>query len=265
MSTLNTRDKRKLEKFLEMESGSVLDFSNRIFEEFVLEAVNIEIDSDKYTINGSSKAKKLRAFWNVESDYLVGRLLSALIEYVEETECKESRMEVDERDECYAIANRLLVGEPSLDDLKQTAKLSGSDHLATQIVRMEESLETDPTLAIGTAKELIETCCKTILIDRKIEFSESADIPTLTKATFKELDLVPEDAPKYPKGRDATKRLLSNLSTVAHCLAELRGLYGTGHGQHSSTIEIPVRHAKLAVGAASTLTRFLFETHEQTK
>lgn len=61
------------------------------------------------------------------------------------------------------------------------------------------------------------------------------------------------------------KRLLSNHSTVGHGLAELRGLYGTGHGQHGSTAELSTRHAKLAVGAASTLAVFLFETHEATK
>ena len=36
-------------------------------------------------IHGPSKAKKLRAFWEIESDYLVGRLLKALVEYAEET------------------------------------------------------------------------------------------------------------------------------------------------------------------------------------
>ncbi len=42
-------------------------------------------------------------------------------------------------------------------------------------------------------------------------------------------------------------------------------LYGTGHGQHGSSSGLTTRHAKLAVGAASTLAVFLFETHEQTK
>ena len=44
----------------------------------------------------------------------------------------------------------------------------------------------------------------------------------------------------------------------------LRGLFGTSHGQHGSTTGLTTRHAKLAVGAASTLAVF-FETHEQTK
>lgn len=265
MSSLNMREKRVLEEFLGMGGGYVLNFSDRTFGEFVHEAVDIEIHSDEYSIQGSSKAKKLRAFWEVESDYLVGRLLNALIDYAQDTarEPTEEAKKLAER--AREIASRLLAGGPSLDDLKRKAKSLDANHLAEQIRRMEDSVETDPSLAIGTAKELIETCCKTILSERGQEISGTPDIPTLTKATLKELNLVPEGVPNAARGADVIKRLLSNLSTIGHGLAELRGLYGTGHGQHGSTSGLTTRHAKLAVGAASTLAVFLFETHEQTK
>ncbi len=219
MSSLNMRDKRVLEEFFGMGSGYVLNFSDRTFGEFVLEAVDIEIHSDEYTIHGSSKAKKLRVFWEVESDYIVGRLLNALIEYAQETahETTEEAKKLAER--CRAIASRLLAGGPSLDDLKQKAQSLDANHLAEQIRRMEDSVETDPSLAIGTAKELIETCCKTILSERGQEISGTPDIPTLTKATLKELNLVPEGIPNAARGADVIKRLLSNLSTVGHGLA----------------------------------------------
>lgn len=265
MSSLNMREKRVLEEFLGMGGGYVLNFSDRTFGEFVHEVVDIEIHSDEYSIHGSSKAKKLRAFWEVESDYLVGRLLNALIDYAQDTarEPTEEAKKLAER--AREIASRLLAGGPSLDDLKQKAKSLDANHLAEQIRRMEDSVETDPSLAIGTAKELIETCCKTILSERGQEISGTPDIPTLTKATLKELNLVPEGVSNAARGSDVIKRLLSNLSTIGHGLAELRGLYGTGHGQHGSTAGLTTRHAKLAVGAASTLAVFLFETHEQTK
>lgn len=265
MSSLNMRDKRILEEFLGMGSGYVLNFSDRTFGAFVHEAVGVEIHSDQYTIHGSSKAKKLRAFWDIESDYLVGRLLNALVDYAEETAHETTEADKKQADRCREIACRLLAAGPSLGDLKQKAKSLDANHLAEQIRRMEDSVETDPSLAIGTAKELIETCCKTILSERGREISGTPDIPTLTKATLKELNLVPEGVPNAARGAEVIKRLLSNLSTVGHGLAELRGLYGTGHGQHGSTSGLTARHAKLAVGAASTLAVFLFETHEQTK
>lgn len=265
MSSLTTRDKRVLEDFLGMRSGYVLNFSDRTFADFIHEAVEVEIHADVYTTHGSSKAKKLRAFWEIESDYLVGRLLNALIDYAEETAHETTADDKKKADLCRVIASRLLAGGPSLDDLKQKAQALNANHLAEQIRRMKDSIETDPSLAIGTAKELIETCCKTILGERGQEISGTPDIPTLTKATLKVLNLVPEGIPNSARGADVIKRILSNLSTVGHGLAELRGLYGTGHGQHGSTTGLTTRHAKLAVGAASTLAIFLFETHEQAK
>ncbi|HAO77573.1 MAG TPA: hypothetical protein DCQ92_01115, partial [Verrucomicrobia subdivision 3 bacterium] len=152
-----------------------------------------------------------------------------------------------------------------LEPLKAQAKLLDANHLAEQIWRMEASVETDPPLAIGTAKELIETCCKTILAERGKPISGTPDMPTLTKATMKELKLVPDDVPDSARGGDVIKRLLSNLGTIGNGLAELRGLYGTGHGKHGKTSGLSARHAKLAVGAASALATFLFETHMETK
>lgn len=259
------RDKRLLEEFLEMGSGYVLDFSDRTFGEFCEEAVDVDIHSDKYLTHGTSKAKKLRAFWEIESDYLVGRLLNALIDYAEEASREFTEQDRKLAERCREVATRLLAGGPSLADLKRQARVLDANHLAEQIRRLEDSVEKDPSLAIGTAKELIETCCKTILAARGKELPGMPDIPTLTKATLKELNLVPEGVPKGARGADVIKRLLSNLSTVGQGLAELRGLYGTGHGQHGAASGLTARHARLAVGAASTLVVFLFETHEAIK
>ena len=50
--------------------------------------------------------------------------------------------------------------------------LGGTDpgYVAQQITRMEAAVASDPALAIGTAKELVETCCKTILSERSVIF-----------------------------------------------------------------------------------------------
>ena len=183
MSSLTMRDKRVLDDFLGMGSGYVLNFSDRTFADFVHEAVDVEIHSDKYSIHGSSKAKKLRGFWDVESDYLVGRLLNALIDHAEKTAHETTEEDKKKAELCRAISSRLLAGGPSLDDLNQKAQSLNANHLAEQIRRMKDSVETDPSLAIGTAKELIETCCKTILAECGREISGTPDVPTLTKAT----------------------------------------------------------------------------------
>ncbi|MDA1277700.1 MAG: abortive infection family protein [Verrucomicrobia bacterium] len=156
-------------------------------------------------------------------------------------------------------------GLPSLASIKDTASVFDAKHMADQIRRMESSVESDPSLAIGTAKELIETCCKTILAERGKQVTGTPDVSTLTNETLKELKLAPEGIPDAARGADVIKRLLSNLGTIGNGLAELRGLYGTGHGKHGSATGLGARHAKLAVGAAATLTVFLFETHKEAK
>ena len=258
-------DRHTLEKFLGMSSGYVLDFSDRTFGEFVFEVVGIDIHDEKYTMEGTSKAKKLRGFLKLESDHTVGKLLLALIAYDESLNAEQTDEAKALADKCRQIATRFLTGGPGLNPLKEHAKVLNANHLAEQIRRLEASVETDPSLAIGTAKELIETCCKTILAERGKPVLGTPDVSTLTKETLKELKLVPERVPDAARGADVIKRLLSNLGTIGHGLAELRGLYGTGHGKHGSTSGLGTRHAKLAVGAAATLAVFLFETHKETK
>ena len=63
-------------------SGYVLDFTDRTFSEFFRE-YKINIDADRYLTNGQSKMKRLRAFWEFESDLLVGQILNGLLEYAQ--------------------------------------------------------------------------------------------------------------------------------------------------------------------------------------
>jgi hypothetical protein len=257
-----------------MGGGYVLDFFDATIATFMGHEVGVDIHHNKYCSNGVSKAKKMREFWRIESDHLVGRALNALIKKAEDNAILSYgfpyKKEIDKEkanliDACKTIATRFLSGQVNLDHLKQTAHDFDARHLAEQIRRMEQSVHQDPALAIGTAKELIETCCKTILAERGMPVAGTPDMPTLTKATLKELGLVPEGIPEKSRGNDIVKRLLQNLGTIGNGLAELRGLYGTGHGKEGRVGGLTTRRAKLAVGAAATLATFLFDTHEETK
>ena len=266
MSSLSITEKTKLEKLFGMSSGYVANFSDATFGNFLADAVGIDIHDEKYRGSGSSKANKLRAFWRVEPDFAVGKGVLALIQHVEEglTEKVEGFSEKRALIEpCKEIARRLTSGTVTLDDLKKTAVTFDAKHLSEQIRRIEQSIETDPALAIGTAKELVETACKTILAERGKAVSGTPDIALLTKETLKELKLIPEGVPEATRGNDVIRRILQNLGAIGNGLSELRGLYGTGHGRHGKAEGLKARHAKLAVGAASTLVTFLFDTHRE--
>lgn len=83
MANLTPKEKRIIEEVLRMSDGYVLDFSNRTFQEFFWDTFKIDIYDAKYAFNGDSKAKKLRAFLQLESDQVVGKALNELIPMIE--------------------------------------------------------------------------------------------------------------------------------------------------------------------------------------
>jgi len=94
MSSLNNIDKRYLEKILGMGDGYVLDFSDPIFGEF-FSRHKIDIHGTKYQTYGTSKAKKLRAFWEKEADDTVHPVLNEMLASYE-ADCELNGKNVDE-------------------------------------------------------------------------------------------------------------------------------------------------------------------------
>jgi len=264
MSDLSGVERAYLEKLYGMSDGYVIDFNNSSFGSFFGVNYDIDIHSTKYTNNGTSKAKKLREFWRIESNSLVARSIKDLIELYKINYGNDLTSSNDLLDRCEAIVPRLFSGTPALDAVKMTARGFNSSYINTQINRMEIAIDNDPALAIGTAKELLETCCKTILLERNSSVEGKPDVPRLTRLTLKELKLTPDDIPNKSKGSEIIKRLLQNLSTIGNSLAELRNLYGSGHGGPADSKGLTARHARLAVGSVSTLVTFLYETHKET-
>jgi len=260
MSALRPSETVKFEALFGMDGGYVLNFSDSSFGAFFAQIADIDIHGDEYCQYGSSKAKKLRAFWSQAEDGMLGKVLEEMVELAAAIPNYSKDKPLIE--ECRLIAQRLQGNGVNLGHLKKTVEPFNSTYITKQIHRMEQAVDNDPDLAIGTAKELIETCCKSILEARGKAIQGTPDIPTLTKATFKELDLVPESVHEASRGKDTVKRILSNLSTIGNGLAELRGLYGTGHGKEHQTSGLHPRHAKLAIGTSATLVTFLFETHK---
>lgn len=162
----------------------------------------------------------------------------------------------------FAARERLTV-PLALRQVQATIQVPDGEYLSNQITRMEAAIDKDPELAIGTAKELIETICKTILAGKSITPDRNWDLAKLVKETAKILKVTPDDVADDAPGVAAIRRTLGNLGGIVTGIAELRNAYGTGHGKPMGTGGLRPRHPRLAVGAASTLASFLFETYEQ--
>jgi len=80
MSSLTHIEKQRLERELNMGSGYVLAFSDRTFEEFFREVVNIEIYEPRFDFGSGSKANRMRAFWKNATDEQTCLLIDGLLE-----------------------------------------------------------------------------------------------------------------------------------------------------------------------------------------
>jgi len=85
MSDLTFAEKRKFEQLLGMSSGYVLDFTNRTFAELILDSTGRNIYDARYANASGSKAHRLRAFWEKEDNRVVGKLMSDMLDYHDET------------------------------------------------------------------------------------------------------------------------------------------------------------------------------------
>jgi hypothetical protein len=105
MADLKTLEKRHFEDLFGMSGGFVLDFTNRSFATVLRDSVGINIYDQKYAVDGESKAKRLRIFWDLEPNVTVGKVLNELLGFWR----YQNPTKVDHHfEECQRIVARLL-------------------------------------------------------------------------------------------------------------------------------------------------------------
>lgn len=124
MSSLRPAERNLFENLFGMASGYVLDFTNNSFEQFFKDTVGIDIYSDKYDFRSGSKANRLRKFWEIEEDPIVGKVLSEMLDIWKYNQIGDKQTLEDPRYiECLTIVERLLGKEskeaPETQFLKQ--------------------------------------------------------------------------------------------------------------------------------------------------
>ncbi len=78
MANFKSTEMRFLDSIFDMGGGYVLDFSNRTMSEFFLEELEIDIDHDIFSRDGTSKARRLRCLLQNADRPTVTRVLEAL-------------------------------------------------------------------------------------------------------------------------------------------------------------------------------------------
>lgn len=159
MSNLSGIERKKMEAIFAMKDGYVLNFTNSTFEDFVFDSINLVVNDGKYDKYGNSKAKRLRAIWDIESNHSVGILLNDLLEYRRSEVLIGSRgiLEVSEGllQEGLKIVERLKNDSP-VENLEALSPNNADQDFALLSRQIKESIEKHEP---ETALDRLHTFC----------------------------------------------------------------------------------------------------------
>lgn len=191
MANLTYEDKIYLEKYLQMEGGCVLDFSNNSLRQFVNDNVRLDIYDNKYDKYGDSKARRIRAIWDVESDYLIGKLLKSFISYYKAKQIVNTynfNASKDLEQSCEKIVERLLREEVSSHTDLITPLYDESDFskLATNIKEYIEKNE--PELALDRLHTFYVKFIRGICTRHQIVYTNSESLNAIFGKYIKHLE-----------------------------------------------------------------------------
>lgn len=246
------------------QGGYVLDFSSAGFDDFTENVIGVRL-CGKYQL---SKGKSLEAYVREATEYDVVRLFSALLQHYElspdiDHDRASNLPRFRQYEKCKEIVEKAAHGGGHYIAAEQIKREFDSDYINSQIDLMLKMRHENPTEAIGKAKELIESCCKTILNKVGIEIQPKWSITNLIDEVFKHFKIMPRDIDDNVKGAGSIKKVLGSLKAIAHGVAELRNFYGSGHGKMHTYQGLEPRHAQLAIGSSITLVQFMWDSYKR--
>jgi hypothetical protein len=146
----------------------------------------------------------------------------------------------------------------------RAAMASGLVHIEEQVKGIEQAVSSNPGLAFDLARTLIESVCRTVLMERGIAFDPADDLPKLFKASTSSLPFLPAAASAGGGVRKSLTRTLSGLSTAVQGVCELRNACGfASHGSEGPRPPLEGVQALLAAEAADAIVGFLHRVHLQ--
>ncbi len=137
------------------------------------------------------------------------------------------------------------------------------DTVRRDIDRALKSADDDPEDAVTAACSIIESVCRSILVELQLGLPAKRDIDGLVKAVQEPLGLSPGRADLPDEIAADIRQVLGGLTSTAKGIGGLRTHAGDAHGRERGFKRIDGRIARLAIHGASTLALFLIETWER--
>jgi hypothetical protein len=265
MGSLTIVEKRKFESLLSMSNGYVLQLQKSELISMIVAATGHRPPEADHPVP-PSRAKILRQFWDTAKDSQVADVLSQLVDcFEQESSSNDLTRSQALVANCREVIKRLATPTHQPSRLEAFMNVGDMEGIQKALNRIRSSVDSDPDLAIGSSKELIESVCKTILDDRSVVIKDSIGFTELTREAFSTLSLTPDNISQTTRAADEVKRMLANLNSIVRQIEAIRDLYGTGHGRHAKAKGLQPRHARLVSGCAEVLCIFLWESHTRKK
>jgi Abortive infection C-terminus len=245
VSTLTGLEKLKLSSALDMGGGFVLGFSNQTFAEFFLDFFGLDIYAAKYDYSSGSKANRMRAFWNQESDYLVGQVLGAIFDNWQEFKGYGASDEPPK--DCVQIARRLRESAPPPDlmALVPTGDDKSFDTLARSV---RESIErSEPEAGLDRLHTFVVKYFRLLCEKRGIDTPRDKPLHSLVGEYVKALRTAGEIE------SEMTERILKSSISVLDSFNAVRNDRSLAHDNEMLTPE----EALLILSYVSSLVRFI--------
>lgn len=133
-----------------------------------------------------------------------------------------------------------------------------------RVQKLEESVASGSNDSFDHAKSLVESVCKTILLDKGAEVTPNSDIKSLLNQVMNLLPLIDPAHPLSEKGSKRLKSILSGIRQTVQGLAEMRNLAGySSHGPDGYMEPLDKIHMRLSAMSADALTCFLLSLHRK--
>lgn len=228
MANMSSLEKHKVEKLLEMGSGYILDFSNRTIQEFVLDNAGLDIYNNKYEYASGSKANRMRALWQKESNYVVGNLIGELLEYWKTYRITSERpiSEADQIlfEECLKIAGKLKQQNAIENiDVLETDTIDKDFEFLAKSIR-ESISKNEPEGALDRLHTYTVRYLRKLCEKRNITYDKNTPLQSLLGAYIKYLrnsDLIESEM---------TERILKSSISILDAFNDVRNNHSFAHG-----------------------------------
>jgi len=132
-----------------------------------------------------------------------------------------------------------------------------------QVEALEDAMPDRPGIAVSFCRTLIETTCRTILIDRGQTPDATWEAPKLISETTKFLHLgIHDDGHTDPKLRSGAENLVRGVNSIIDGVVEIRNAHGAAaHGADAYAPMLDERYAEILARATDAVVGLLFRTH----